>query len=65
MSEKKITVEWFHRFIVARNRAAVQGDEAFTFDGHDFLVKYADYLIEYISGLGPEFEVDKTLISLN
>ena len=32
----------------ARNEARDAGQDSFEFDGHPFLVRYADYLIEYL-----------------
>jgi hypothetical protein len=36
------------RFRKARQRAQDEGSEVFTFEGADFLVTYAAYLIEYL-----------------
>ena len=36
------------RFRQARNEARAADQDRFEFDGHPFLVKYADYLIEYL-----------------
>ena len=36
------------RFRQARNEARAADQDSFEFDGHPFLVKYADYLIEYL-----------------
>ena len=36
------------RFRQARNEAQAANQDSFEFDGHPFLVRYADYLIEYL-----------------
>ena len=36
------------RFRQARNEAQAADQDSFEFDGHPFLVRYADYLIEYL-----------------
>lgn len=36
------------RFRQARNEARSADQDSFEFDGHPFLVRYADYLIEYL-----------------
>ena len=36
------------RFRQARNEAQAADQDIFEFDGHPFLVRYADYLIEYL-----------------
>ena len=36
------------RFRQARNEARAADQDSFEFDGHPFLVRYADYLIEYL-----------------
>lgn len=36
------------RFKEAYKKALDNNDEAFTFDGHEFVVAYAKYLIEYL-----------------
>ena len=36
------------RFRQARNEAQSADQDSFEFDGHPFLVRYADYLIEYL-----------------
>ena len=36
------------RFRRARNEARAADQDSFKFDGHPFLVRYADYLIEYL-----------------
>ena len=36
------------RFRRARNEAQAADQDSFEFDGHPFLVRYADYLIEYL-----------------
>ena len=36
------------RFRQARNEAQAAAQDSFEFDGHPFLVRYADYLIEYL-----------------
>ena len=38
------------RFRKARNEAQAADQDSFNFDGHPFLVRYADYLIEYLEG---------------
>lgn len=61
----EISLEWFDKFISERNRAVVAGKDTFMFDGKEVLVAYADYVIEYLSKMIPEFAVDKSYISLN
>jgi hypothetical protein len=53
------TINWdramLARFIVAYLDAVSKDQEVFTFDGHDFLVSYAKYLLEYLqSQLGQD-----------
>ena len=36
------------RFRQARDEARAADQDSFEFDGHPFLVRYADYLIEYL-----------------
>lgn len=36
------------RFKAAYEEAKVQGKETFTFDGNEFLLDYAKYMIEYM-----------------
>jgi len=38
------------RFRQARNEAQAADQDSFKFDGHPFLVRYADYLILYLDG---------------
>ena len=38
------------RFRQARNEAQAADQDSFEFDGHPFLVRYADYLILYLDG---------------
>lgn len=42
------TPESFRSFKKLWAVSAQQGDEQFTFEGHEFLTAYAKYLIEYI-----------------
>lgn len=39
------------RFKVAYARAVKENKADFTFDGHDYLVGYAKYLIQYLEGI--------------
>lgn len=48
----RFTQESFNRFKIAHNTCIELGDETFTFDGHEFLLGYADYLIEYLESNG-------------
>ena len=38
------------RFRQARNEARAADQDSFEFDGHPFLTRYADYLVEYLEG---------------
>ena len=42
-----ITKEWLDGLISARNDAKSIGATQFSYDGYDFLVSYANYLIDY------------------
>lgn len=50
MADKKITwtPEMRDRFRVAYKAAVKAGVETFTFDGNEFVVGYAKYLLEYL-----------------
>jgi hypothetical protein len=37
------------QFRKAYNRARTAGETQFVFDGHDFLVSYARYMLEYLT----------------
>ena len=38
------------RFRQARDEARAADQDSFEFDGHPFLTRYADYLVEYLEG---------------
>jgi hypothetical protein len=65
MLDNPLSYELFHEFITERNRAVVEGKDSFMFKDKEVLVKYADYMIEYIASQVPEFEIEKSYISLN
>lgn len=44
------TREMLNRFIPAYARAVAEGFDTFPFEGHTFLVSYAEYLIEFLDG---------------
>jgi hypothetical protein len=48
MSEIQFTVAKFLELIDAHHKAIEEGQEFFTFEGHEMLVSYAKYLIEYL-----------------
>lgn len=49
MKKIEFTKDKFEQFKVAYNKAVEEGVKSFFFDGHEFLVSYAKYLIEYLS----------------
>jgi hypothetical protein len=52
MANKTMTFDpaRLERFRQARNEAEAADQDSFEFDGHPFLVRYADYVIEYMTG---------------
>lgn len=50
MTEIKWTLPMFKRFKKAYAEAVEARQVQFVFDGHDFLVSYSKYLIEYLDG---------------
>jgi len=54
----KVTISWdrakLERFKQAYKKAVDARSDTFTFDGHDFVVGYAKYLIEYLEGRLPK-----------
>lgn len=45
----EVTREWLNGLISARNDAKSINATQFSYDGYDFLVTYANYLIEYLN----------------
>lgn len=52
--EMKFTQESFNRFKIAHNTCIELGDERFVFEGREFLLGYANYMIEYLISRGFE-----------
>jgi hypothetical protein len=48
MQKINFTKEKLHKFKVAWNWAICTGNEQFEFEGNDYLVAYATYLIQYL-----------------
>ena len=52
-------------FIRSRNHAVMEQKTTFFYDGHEFYVQYADYLIEFLSNQHPELAIHKSYFSSN
>lgn len=67
--EKQKTISFdentFLDFVRTRNQAVMQENSTFFYEGHEFYVGYADYLIEYLSSQHPELIIHKSYISKN
>lgn len=46
------TPEMLARFKKAHAKAKAAGNDKFIFDGHEFIVGYAGFLIEFLVGMG-------------
>jgi hypothetical protein len=54
MKEQTVNIDWtaarLKRFNAAYAAACVAGVDTFRFEGNEFVVSYAKYLIEYLQG---------------